>query len=78
MEVPDPRQPGQIDNNPQRCLLNVLGHQGMQANQQIAFLSDGADNVRELQNYMYPESEHVLDWFHVTMKLMVLNQFAKG
>lgn len=27
---------------------------------------------------MYPESEHVLDWFHVTMRMTVLLQFAKG
>src|SRR3990167_8317360 len=27
---------------------------------------------------MYPESEHLLDWFHITMRLTVLNQFAKG
>ena len=50
----------------------------MQENQQITFLSDGADNVRDLQYLMHPESEHVLDWFHVTMRLTVLNQFAKG
>ncbi len=50
----------------------------MQANQQIHFLSDGADNVRDLQFMMYPESEHILDWFHITMRLTVLNQFAKG
>jgi hypothetical protein len=29
--------------------MNVLVNQGMQPNQQITFLSDGADNVRELQ-----------------------------
>ena len=67
-----------IDHNPQRRLMDVLEKQGMQTNQQITFLSDGADNVRDLQYYLYPESEHVLDWFHVTMKLTVLNQFAKG
>ena len=67
-----------MDDHPQRRLMNVLDKQGMQANQQITFLSDGADNVRDLQYYMYPESEHVLDWFHITMKLTVLNQFAKG
>ncbi|WP_292991881.1 ISKra4 family transposase [Nitrosomonas sp.] len=67
-----------MDDNPQRRLMNVLKEQGMQANQQITFLSDGADNVRNLQYRMYPESEHVLDWFHLTMKLTVLNQFAKG
>lgn len=27
---------------------------------------------------MYPEASHTLDWFHITMKLTVLNQFAKG
>ncbi len=47
-------------------------------NQQITFLSDGADNVRELQCMMYPESEHILDWFHIAMRITVLNQFAKG
>ncbi len=67
-----------MDDNPQRRLMSVLAEQGMQANQQITFLSDGADNVRNLQYRMYPESEHVLDWFHLTMKLTVLNQFAKG
>ncbi len=67
-----------MDNRPQRRLLDVLDKQGMQANQQITFLSDGADNVRDLHFIMHPESEHVLDWFHVTMRLTVLNQFAKG
>lgn len=67
-----------IEDNPRRKLLSMLTDQGMQENQQITFLSDGADNVRELQYLMHPESEHVLDWFHVTMRLSVLNQFAKG
>jgi len=66
------------DKNPRRRLMHVLAEQGMQANRQITFLSDGADNVRNLQYNMYPESEHVLDWFHITMRLTVLNQFAKG
>jgi hypothetical protein len=67
-----------IDEHPQRRLLHALRNQGMQENQQITFLSDGADNVRDLQFIMYPESEHVLDWFHVTMRFTVLNQFTKG
>jgi hypothetical protein len=41
-------------------------------------MSDGADNVRDLQFLMHPESEHILDWLHITMRLTVLNQFAKG
>jgi len=67
-----------IDNHPERRLLHMLKEQGMQENQQITFMSDGADNVRELQYIMHPEAEHVLDWFHLTMRITVLNQFAKG
>lgn len=52
-----------LDDNPRRRLISVLSDQGMQANQQITFLSDGADNVRNLQYNMYPESSHVFDWF---------------
>ena len=64
--------------HPQRRLLSMLRSQGMQENQQITFLSDGADNVRGLQFIMHPEAEHILDWFHLTMRFTVLNQFAKG
>ncbi|MGJ0630234.1 ISKra4 family transposase, partial [Xenorhabdus bovienii] len=44
----------------------------------ITFLSDGADNLRDLQFNLYPESQHVLDWFHITMRLTVLKQYARG
>lgn len=67
-----------LDNHPERRLLHTLKSQGMQENQQITFLSDGADNVRDLQYIMHPEAEYVLDWFHVTMRFTVLNQFTKG
>jgi len=67
-----------LDAQPERRLMKMLTDQGMQANQQITFLSDGADNVRDLQYLMHPESEHILDWFHQTMRLTVLNQFARG
>lgn len=42
------------------------------------FLSDGGETVRNLQLYLNPEAEHLLDWFHVTMRLTVLQQTAKG
>ena len=35
----------------------------MQENQQVVFLSDGGDSVRNLQAYLHPDSEHWLDWF---------------
>ncbi|MCZ6831216.1 MAG: ISKra4 family transposase [Gammaproteobacteria bacterium] len=67
-----------LDDEPERRLMKMLKNQGLQENQQIVFLSDGADNVRDLQQLMHPESDHILDWFHLTMRLTVLNQFAKG
>jgi hypothetical protein len=27
---------------------------------------------------MSPEAEHIVDWFHLTMRLTVLDQYAKG
>ena len=67
-----------LDTKPKRRLFEVLKSQGMQLNQQITFLSDGSDTIRELQLYMSPEAEHILDWHHVTMRLTVLDQYAKG
>ncbi|MDD2708675.1 MAG: ISKra4 family transposase [Verrucomicrobiae bacterium] len=66
------------DDKPKRRLHELLKSQGLQANQQITFLSDGGDDVRNLQRYMSPQAEHLLDWFHLTMRLTVLKQTAKG
>src|ERR671925_1106482 len=67
-----------LDAKPKRRLFELLQSQGFQLNQQITFLSDGSDTVRELQLYMSPEAEHILDWHHITMRLTVLDQYAKG
>jgi hypothetical protein len=67
-----------VDQKPKRRLFEVLQSQGHQLNQQITFLSDGGDTVRELQLYLNPHAEHLLDWFHVAMRLTVLRQTAKG
>jgi hypothetical protein len=66
------------DQKPKRRLFELLKSQGMQMNQQVVFLSDGGGDVRDLQMYLNPEAEHYLDWFHVTMRLTVLGQYAKG
>ena len=68
----------QFDEKPKRRLFDLLESQGLQMNQEITFLSDGGDTVRNLQYYMSPWSEHVLDWFHVTMRLTVMLNTAKG
>jgi hypothetical protein len=56
----------------------MLESQGMRANQDITFLTDGGEEVRSLTEGISPCSEHVLDWFHITMRITVLGQFAKG
>jgi hypothetical protein len=62
---------------PKRRLFEVLQAQGHRMNQQITFLSDGGDTVRDLQLYLNPHAEHLLDWFHLAMRLTVLQQTAK-
>src|SRR5215510_5362715 len=66
------------DQKPKRRLFEVLQSQCHQLNQQITFLSDGGDTVRDLQLYLNPHAEHLLDWFHVTMRLTVMQQTAKS
>jgi len=55
-----------------------LQAQGFQLNQNITFLSDGGDTVRDLQRYLSPYSEHILDWFHITMRITVMRNIAKS
>jgi len=67
-----------LDTKPKRRLYEVLHSQGFQMNQEITFLSDGNDTLRALQLEMSPQATHILDWFHVTMRLTVLEQYGKG
>jgi len=66
------------DTKPKRRVFEVLKSQGMQRNQHVTFLSDGGDTVRQLQLYLNPQAEHLLDWFHVTLRIPVMTQMAKG
>ena len=67
-----------VDDQPRARLVDTLRQQGMQPRQQVVFLSDGADTLRRLQQNIAPEAEHVLDWFHVAMRLTVLGQMIKS
>ena len=66
------------DTKPKRRLFEVLTSQGLQPNQDVTFLTDGGDEIKALTELISPCGEHVLDWFHVTMRLTVLGQYAKG
>jgi hypothetical protein len=67
-----------VDPKPERRLFDLLRSQGMQADQQVTFFSEGGDTVRRLPEYLHPESEHILDWFHLTMRIAVLQQCARS
>ena len=66
------------DPKPRRHLAEVLKGQGLQHNQELVFLSDGEESLRQLQCYLRPHSQHLLDWFHLTMQLTGLGQSLKG
>ena len=66
------------DPKPRRRLWELMKSQGMQENQQVVFLSDGGEDVRQVREYLHPNGEHVVDWFHITMRLTVLQQQTKA
>lgn len=66
------------ERKPKQKLYEMLKNQGFQMNQDITFLTDGGDTVRDLPFYLSPRSEHILDWFHVTMRITVIKQMSKG
>lgn len=66
------------DRKPKRRLVDVLESQGLQPNQEVTFLTDGGDEIKALTELISPCSEHVLDWFHIAMRLTVLGQYARG
>jgi hypothetical protein len=49
-----------------------------QANQQVTFLTDGGEDIRDLPCYLNPRAEHLLDWFHITMRITVMTTMAKS
>lgn len=80
-EVPSAKCFGYVqtyDERPRRRLWELLKSQGMQENQQVVFMSDGGENVRRVQEYLHPFSEHLIDWFHITMRVTVLQQQTKA
>jgi len=78
--VPPPKCFGFVqtyDQKPRRRLWELMKSQGMQENQQVVFLSDGGEDIRQVREYLHPNSEHVIDWFHITMRVTVLQQQRK-
>ena len=54
-------------------------NRGMQPQQQVVFTISTAPILYAVcSKNIAPEAEHVLDWFHLTMRLTVLGQMIKG
>jgi len=62
----------QLDAKPRKRVAAVLESQNLDQRQTVRFISDGGDTVRNLQRYLHAEVEHVLDWFHLTMRITVM------
>jgi hypothetical protein len=80
-EVPEAKCFGYVqtyDEKPRRRLWELMKSQGLQDNQQVVFMSDGGEDVRRVQTYLHPGSEHWIDWFHITMRITVLQQQTKS
>lgn len=65
--MPEDRAPRYVslvhgcDRKPKRRLFEVIRQQGLQADQDLTFLTDGGEEVRSLTELVTPEAEHVLD-----------------
>ena len=56
----------------------MLKARGMAANQQVTFPANGGEDIRDLPCYLNAQAEHVLDWFHLTMRITVMANMAKS
>ena len=80
-EVPESKCFGYVqtyDEKPRQRLWELMKSQGLKANQQVVFMSDGGEDVRRVQMYLHAGSEHWIDWFHITMRITVLQQQTKS
>src|SRR6266700_921727 len=63
---------------PRRRLAATLRAQGLRRGPNLSFLSDGEDSIRSLQWHLGPQSQHLLNWFHLAMRLQRLRHFLVG
>jgi hypothetical protein len=66
------------DEQPGRRFCEVLRSQDLPVTQAVTMLTDGGDSVRGLVGELSPGAAHLLDWFHIALRLTGLGQDAKG
>jgi hypothetical protein len=66
------------DEQPARRFRDVLRTQALPVTQAVTMLTDGGDSVAGLVGELSPGALHVLDWFHIAMRLTGLGQYTRG
>ena len=66
------------DEQPGRRFREVLRSQGLPVIQPVTMLTDGGDSVHALAGELSPGAVHIIDWFHIAMRLTGMDQYAKG
>jgi hypothetical protein len=66
------------DDQSDRRLDAVLHSQDLPGIPVVTMLTDGGDSVRALAGELSPGAPHILDWFHVAMRLTGLGQYTRG
>jgi len=66
------------DEQPGRRFCEVPRSQDLPVTQAVTMLTDGGDSVRGLVGELSPGAAHLLDWFHIALRLTGLGQDAKG
>src|ERR1039457_325194 len=56
----------------------ALQHRGANEATSVTVLTDGDAGLRAIQRQAAPHADHVLDWFHISMRFTNLQQTAKG
>jgi hypothetical protein len=56
----------------------ALRQHGVTEGTALTVLSDGDAGLRAIHHELAPHAEHVLDWFHISMRFQNLKQVAKG
>ena len=66
------------DEQPERRFREVLRSQGLSVIPPVTMLTDGGDSVRALASELSPGAVHIIDWFHIAMRLTGMDQYVKG
>jgi hypothetical protein len=56
----------------------ALRHCGVDEATSVTVLTDGDAGLRAIHQQVAPQADHILDWFHISMKFTNLQQLAKG